>query len=554
MNDLESARSAYEDGLRHVGEGLTQEAGRCFEEAVRIFPTFAGAWCDLGVVRRRLGRTDDAIFAFRQAIQLDAGNAAAHFNLGNALKSKGDLFGAVASYTKSIEADPKSEKAYVNLSNLLIENNQLDRAEDVLLGAVEALPESPAVWLNMDVLRHNQGRDNEALEAVEKTIALAPDNDQAHSNRATTLARLGRFEDALDAHERALALAPNNPSHLIGLCNTLRAMGNYEKALETCEKIIELEPNNAEARVTKGLVLLLFGDFETGTKEYDWRWKTDEMRIPDLGASVWNGEPLQGKTILVYGEQGLGDTIQFARYIPKLAAQGATVILQCRPQLIRLLRSVEGTSAVGPWGAAVKDLDFHAPLLNLMRTLGTTMDTIPDDVPYVAPDETDLEGWYQRLGDKAELQVGVAWAGSPTHKGDKQRSIEIEVLKPLFDFPDVQFFSLQKHDRRNAGTVPDGVADLAVDLHDFADTAAAIACLDLVITVDTAVAHLAGALGKPVWVMLPFVPDWRWLLDRDNSPWYPTMKLYRQPNPGDWDSVIGEVRQDLENYCATPQK
>jgi len=547
LNDLERARSAYQDGLRLLGEGLTQEAERCFEEAVRIFPAFADAWCDLGFVLRRLGRTDDAILALHQAILLEAPNATAHFNLGNALRNKGDLFGSVASYTKSIEADPKRENAYVNLSNLLIENNQLDRAEDVLLSAVEALPESPAVWLNMAVLRHNQGRDNEALEAVETTIALAPDNDQAHSNRAATHARLGQFDNALDAHERALALAPNNPSHLIGLCDTLRAMGNYEKALETCEKIIELEPNNADARVTKGILSLLFGDFETGTKEYDWRWKTDEMKIPDLGASVWNGEPLQGKTILVYGEQGLGDTIQFARYIPKLAVQGATVIVQCRPQLIRLLRSVEGTNAVGPWGVAVKGLDFHAPLLNLMCPL----DTIPNDVPYVAPEETDLEEWYQRLGDKVEFQVGVAWAGSPTHKGDKQRSIGIEVLKPLFDFPDVQFFSLQKHDRRDAGTVPHGVVDLAADLHDFADAAAAIACLDLVITVDTAVAHLAGALGKPVWVMLPFVPDWRWMLDRDDSPWYPTMRLFRQTKQGDWDGVLGNVQCALRDRIGT---
>ena len=351
----------------------------------------------------------------------------------------------------------------------------------------------------------------------------------------------------LDIYRRAVAAEPDDAEALSELGGQLKAIGKIDASIAAYEKAVRANPNHAKSHIDLGGMRLLAGRFADGWPEYEWRWRRPELPPlpPDFWALQWMGEDLGGQTLLLIGEQGLGDSIQFCRYIP-LAAERANLIFAVQPQLIRLMAPFAGTAKLVALGQAIPPFQRICPLMSLPRVLGTELSNIPASVPYLRPERSALDGWGVRLPRHDGFSVGLVWAGNPEHHDDQNRSIPFLAFAPLFDSPGVRWFSLQLGPKRiSLQDQTFGVADLTPHLVDFAETAAAICHLDLVITVDTAVAHLAGALGRPTWLLLPFSPDWRWLLDRADSPWYPTMRLFRQPDPGNWPSVIAMVREQL---------
>jgi Glycosyltransferase family 9 (heptosyltransferase) len=318
-------------------------------------------------------------------------------------------------------------------------------------------------------------------------------------------------------------------------------------------------PEFAEAHFEAAMTHLTLGDFDTGWKQYEWRWKTGAFaryRRP-FRAPPWLGnESVAGKTVLLHAEQGFGDTIQFIRYAPLAARQGADVILEVQPALKALMREIVGVSVVIGRGEELPRFDFHCPLLSLPFAFKTDLATIPGNVPYLVPPTDRVAKWQGRLQQRKPLRVGIAWAGSASYQGDENRSIALGRLAPLWSDQEIEFVSIQREPRPADGTLLQGnphLLHVGPDLEDFGDTAAVISLLDVVVSIDTSVAHLAGALGKPVLIMLPYSPDFRWMLDRDDSPWYPTARLFRQRRRGDWDSVVERVRQELALLHRLPQ-
>jgi hypothetical protein len=376
---------------------------------------------------------------------------------------------------------------------------------------------------------------------------LKPDNADALCNLGALLSGFDRHEDAAESYRRVLA---DHPDHVAALCNmgvALMARNDIEGAVECYRRAIAHNPDFADGHWNLSLAQLVEGDFAKGWRGYEWRLKTKRHVPRGFEQPAWDGGPLAGETILLHREQGLGDTIQFMRYAPLVAARGGRVVLEVQPPLVRLAKSIKGVAEIVAAGTALPRFDLHCPLLSLPERFATTLETVPVGAPYLTPDPEEVERWRLKLGGGPRLKVGIAWAGNRSHKNDRSRSVAIERLSPILDIPGIRWVSLQVGERAgDLDRLPIGtVVDISDQLGDFGDTAAVIANLDLVIAVDTAVAHLAGALGRPVWAMLPFAPDWRWMLDRGDSPWYPTLRLFRQGTDRSWDAVIGHLAKEL---------
>lgn len=347
------------------------------------------------------------------------------------------------------------------------------------------------------------------------------------------------------AYRRALALQPQHVGALTNLGRAFQKQAQPQEAIVCFERALALKPDLPEAHWGLATQRLLLGDFARGWEEYEHRWALPENQglRREFAAPRWDGDDIAGRTILLHVEQGIGDTLQFVRYAPLLARRGARVIVLCQPPLKRLLMEMDDISVVAD-GEPLPGFDLHLPLMSLPRLFGTTLATIPADVPYLRTDPVDVRAWNGRLGGKDQFKIGLVWAGNRRHLNDRNRSCTLEALAPLAAVPGIRLYNLQKGEAateiRNAPTNMDFV-DLNGELVDFADTAAVITCLDLVITVDTAVAHLAGALARPAWLLLPFAPDWRWMLAREDSPWYPSLRLFRQNQAGDWGGVLTAV-------------
>ena len=328
----------------------------------------------------------------------------------------------------------------------------------------------------------------------------------------------------------------------------MKDQGKLDEAVACYHRALELKPDYADAHLNLSLSSLLTGDFRRGWPEYQWRWKTKRWQQRDRPQPLWDGQPLQGRTILLHAEQGLGDTIQFIRYAPLVKQAGATVLVECQQPLVRLLAGCRGVDALIGRGDDLPPYDVQAPLLSLPGIFRTSLQTIPVDVPYLFADPGLIAHWRGELGPIAGARIGIAWRGNPEHRNDRTRSLSLRCFESLAGLPGIRLLSLQKGagaEQLQEARDHFPVTDLGSRLEDFMDTAAVLANLDLVIACDTAVAHLAGALGAAVWVALPFVPDWRWLLDRSDSPWYPTMRLFRQRTPGDWAGVFQEIKAEL---------
>ena len=360
----------------------------------------------------------------------------------------------------------------------------------------------------------------------------------------------GRTQEAISHYRSAINLDPDFAKAHYNLANAQLSCGQYQEALVSVRNVLQCDPQHADAHWLLGMLLLRSGDFLNGWREYEWRWKAEGFTstIPELGRPLWDGSPFENKTLLIHMEQGRGDMIQFIRYAPLALALGGRVIICSLPELVSLLSTVEGVSQVVDRNKPLPDFDLHIPVQSLPRALKTTLETIPCRMPYLWPNPIKMEKWRLLLTAEKRLRIGLAWQGSPVHIDDRNRSCSLTELRPLLDLKGVAFYSLQIGSgcEQLAECSDDiSITDLTSDIQDFSDTAAFVANLDLVICVDTAVAHLAGALGKQVWLMLPYVAEWRWLSEREDSPWYPTMRLFRQPSPGDWKMVVGMVRQEL---------
>jgi hypothetical protein len=361
---------------------------------------------------------------------------------------------------------------------------------------------------------------------------------------------LDRYQDALADYDRALAVAPTSALACNNRGVALAALNRYREAIDSYDRALALRPDFAAARYNRSLSRLVTGDFARGWEDHDWRWTGSETQGPPrpFAAPLWMGrEDIRGKTILLHSEQGIGDTLQFCRYAPMAAARGAHVVLEVHPPLKALLSQLPGVSRVLAMGEPLPPFDCHTPLLSLPRAFETRLENIPADIPYLRAPQGHLDQWRARLGAKTGLRVGLAWSGSRTLKNDRNRTLALAAFAPL-RMPGITFVALQKDIRDTDRAALDGdvpILHFEDELADFRDTAALTELMDVVICVDTSIAHLAGAMGKPVWLLLPFAPDWRWLLEREDSPWYPTLRLFRQPTPGDWQPVLDRLKRNL---------
>ncbi len=479
-----------------------------------------------------------------------------------------------------LQQEPEQVAALQILSVALCRAGQSIAALPYLQKVVQLQPEAPEAWSNLGSALQEQGSIKVAIAAFHRAIALKPDHADAHYNLALVLLEQDRLEDALFHSEQAIALKPDFADAYYNQGFILRRLGRLEAAIARYRRAIQLAPQSAGAHKNLGHALLLTGDLQQGFQEYEWRWQQPGWRQRSFAQPLWDGSPLQGKTILLHAEQGLGDTIQFIRYVPLVRQvafgsageqkHGERVIVECQPSLLSLLETVAGIDQLIAQDSPLPAFDVHAPLLSLPHILGTTLETIPAHIPYLQPSHATSVPQLplphpippqsgstlhpSPLSPLPSLKVGIVWTGNPAHKNNPYRSCTIEPFRDLCQIPGVCLYSLQKGAAADALQTADlPIQDLSQTLADFAATAAAIAQLDLVITIDTAVAHLAGALGKPVWLLLSFAPDWRWLLERDDSPWYPTMRLFRQRQRGNWQGVFEQVTAALEQWVERPK-
>ena len=515
------------------------EAEERYRAVLALHPHHFDALHMLGLICHELGRNAEALSLIGAALKVKTASADALSNHGLVLNALQRYEEALASFDRALRLKPDYAEVLANRGNALLRLNRLEAALACYERAIALKPDYFVAHYNRGNALLALGRAEEALAAYDRALALVPNHADALNNRGNALLRLGRAEQALASYEQALALSPVNAEAVNNRGNALSAMGDVTQALAAFDAAAALDPQRADAVYNGAMARLALGDFARGWAQYEARWNVSQF-LPqrrNFAAPLWLGaEPLDGKTILLHAEQGFGDTLQFIRYLPLVAARGASVLLEVQAPLKSLLAITPGITQIFAGGEALPAFDTHCPLMSLPLAFGTTLATIPAEVPYVGAPADRVARWQVRLGALARPRVGLVWAGRPTHLNDRNRSLALQRLVPLLADPRVAFVSLQRELRAEDEAVlraHPAIVDVSAELTDFADTAAAIGALDLVVSVDTAVVHLAGAMGKPVWVLLPHAVDFRWLYGRDDSPWYPSARLFRQTAPGD---------------------
>lgn len=537
--------AAWQDGKGALAESLLRRA-------IDQHPDHPQAYSTLGVVLESEGRYADAVEAYQAALTHTPDQATVRMNLANALSSLGRADDAVAAYDAVLCQAPDDPDALNNKAVTLKDAGRLDAAETVLRTAVARHPDFERAWTNLGLVRRLKGDVEGAFTAYRRALEIEPQSLQALNNLGVLLRWQGELDEAEDLFQRILRRAPNSIEVLNNLGDVLQALNRLDEAESAFRRVLALDQNHPEGHHNLAVLLLLRGDFENGWRHYEWRWLAKEFPSErrDFPQPLWAGEPLADASILLYVEQGLGDALQFARYVPIVAAQAERVVVECPAVLKRLFENLDGAIDVIARGDPLPPVDLQCPFLSLPGLLTPSLDSIPGNVPYLHANAADTATWKERLEPLDGLKVGLAWAGSPHHTNDRERSIRLDALAPLADIDGCSLISLQIGDSAAQLDAADlALYDLTADIRDYADTAALIANLDLVITVDTSIAHAAGALGRPVWVLLPHAPDWRWLVERDDSPWYPNMTLYRQPARRAWAPVIERVRADLARHA-----
>lgn len=536
------------------------EAADALRRAVALRPEGLDEWCLLGGALTELGRQEEAAAVYREGLAYHPRAARLHAGLGGALLATGRIEDGITAYGEAAAHDPEDAATWLAEANhgmamALRQRGQLDAAIAALQQSITLQPQFAGAHNDLGLAFKDLGRLDEAIACYRQAIAIDPDLAVAHVNLGVALNRRGETEDALAALETAARLAPRQANVFGNMANVLQTLGRIEEARRMHDQAVALDPANAKARHNRALSILLDGDLPLGLAEYEWRRRGGSADYVARGFNLpeWDGGPLDGRTILLHAEQGLGDTLQFVRFAPAIEAMGARVVLQVQPPLVALVARSFPTAQVIAQGEAPPPFDVQFPLMSLPWRLGTTLDTIPAHVPYLAADPAKVAAWRERLGSWTGLKVGLVWSGNPKTRHDRQRSIAASQVLAHLPADGIALFSLQKevrpHDKPALAALGEGIVDLAASLADFSDTAAAVSALDLVITVDSAVVHLAGGLGRPTWMLTPFALDWRWLRERTDSPWYPTLRLFRQPRPGDWNAVLAQVGDALRG-CA----
>jgi tetratricopeptide (TPR) repeat protein len=574
----------YEAGLGHMQAARHLDAQLCCQQALAADANHADSLHLMGLLCLQAQQYDHAVAWIARAIRQDP-KAAYLSSLGVTLQHQGRYEDALNTFDKAIQLKPDDAELWTKLGSVLTE---LQRLDDAVLGYQQALKLNPRHWGAADraaFVLYRLGRFEEALgyfdlcnelqpnraltlqaralclgclKRYEESLAdsqqahaLDPNNAETRNNIGDALQSLGRHVEALQWLDRALALRPDFITAFVNKAYSLVQLSRFDEAFAIYKHVRTVDPDNAKAEYNLSLVHLLNGNFEAGWAEREARWRIPSLSAayPKFSQPMWLGEgPIEGKTILIHADEGLGDTIQFARYVPMLAARGVRVVLVVDRPAHALLSGLAGVSQCLTLADPLPAFDMHCPICSLPLAFGTRLDTIPSAPSYLPlPAESRVQAWQDRLGARDKLRIGLVWSGNPKHGNDHNRSLPLRALSRLLDV-DATFVSLQKDPRPSDQAVlleRTDIVDLTGHLTDFVETAALVRCLDLVITVDTSVAHLAGALGCPTWILLPYTPDWRWLLGRDDSPWYPTVRLFRQTETRDYGAVLDRLRGEL---------
>ena len=499
----------------------------------------------------RQGKIAEAEAIYRELLRAQPDHAAALHLLAVLEAQAGRPAAALQRLDRLVALKPDNAEAWANRGAILRTLNRPADALSFFERAAALNPGQAGVWASRGNVLRDLGRLNEAVASYDKAAALGPGDAALWSNRGSILHALNRLDEALASCDEALALKPGFAEAWSNRGNALRDLGRIAAALESHRRSQALKPDYAAAHWNEALCLLLAGDYAEGWRKFEWRWQREPLKSQrrDFAAPRWTGaEDLAGKSILLHAEQGFGDTIQFCRYAPLVAARGARVILEVQPALQSLLGSLAGVERVIARGEALPGFDFHCPLLSLPLAFGTTLESVPAEIPYLRPDAQAVARWTSRLTSRKRPLVAVAWAGNPAQINDRNRSLALPQLAPLFA-AGADFVSLQKDfaEADAAALARFGVANWGAELADFSDTAAALSLADAVVSVDSAVAHLAGAMGRKLWVILARVgSDWRWLMEREDCPWYPTATLLRQKAEGDLSDLLGRIAREIE--------
>ena len=535
-------------------QGRLDDAVAHYQTALALRPEFAEAAYNLGNALLAQNRLEEAAQAYRRAIALRPSLAEAHANLGNVLMAQEKTVEAVAYYEAALRIRPDYAEARYNLGNLLSRGKRPAEAAEQYEKALQLDPTLARARNNLGNVYRSLERPADAVEQYRQV----PDGDSeftdAYNNMGLALLSLGRHEEAVAAIRRTLDLKPRLAQAWCNLGAVHHAQNRIAEAREFYQRALELDPLLAKARLNLGMVQLLEGDFQQGWRNYELRWEDAPLHRRDFPQPLWQGEPLHGARVLLHAEQGYGDTLQFLRYVPLVQARGGRVILEVQERLLRLAGELPGVEQVVRSGDPLPAFDWHCPLLSLPPAFATDLDSIPARIPYLSVPSAARQKAETCPWPAEGLRVGLLWAGNPTFAEDRfrNRSIPLQSFAPLLETAGASFFSLQIGEpaRQLAAqqALARRIADLSALVDDMADTAAQITRLDLLISADTSVAHLGGALGIPTWVLLPFTPDWRWFQQRSDTPWYPAMRLFRQQSPGDWKPVIEEIFAALDEF------
>jgi tetratricopeptide (TPR) repeat protein len=575
LESSNSPKDALHQAIKLHEAGELTEAILLYERVLETHSETPQIWCLLGVARKQAGDFASAIISLQKAVDLDPIRPDLKAELGIAyaqtglaeqafqtlgevlpkLESLGQddalVYGAYADacfdlkkwqdaathYRMTLTKDPKKINAQLNLGVALHHLNRREEAIKAYEAVLGKEPNHPGALTNIGVAYQEQRNFIASLQTLERAANFSPNDPLLLTDLGVTLQKLGRTDDAITRYNEALGADPTYGKAWSNLGNAYQDQLNLSEAWEAHRRAVNIEPENPDFHWNLAMTLLLAGEYEQGWAEYEWRLRRDGST--NLLGTPWQGEELSGKTLFLATEQGAGDAIQFARYAPALAAKGAKVILQVNTSLQKLFETLEGTIHVTTQNDTPPSFDFQASLMSLPYLLHDTFETLGSKIPYLGVPAGVNCSLPPSTGNR---RIGLVWAGNPGHSNDHNRSCPFDQLIPLFELPDTDWISLQTEPTADTSAP---IIDLSTRLNSFADTAAIMAQLDLIISVDTATAHLAGALGRPVWLMLPYSPDWRWLTDRTDSPWYLSARLYRQPKPGDWHSVINAITNDL---------
>ena len=530
---------------------------------LKLQPKNFDALHTLGVIKGIKSQHREALELFNKALKIDTNNSYLHFNIAKAFSTIGEDEKALKYHLNATKLNPSDQQGWLNYGISLLNLDRVNEALDIFNKVIDLNPQYAEAWTNRVVALQKLQLYEEALFSLDEALRINPLLAEAHSNRGNVLKDLKRIEESLSNYDRAIEIRPDYADAHYNRGLALLELKRSEEAMACFEKAIEIMPDFPKAHFMKSMNLLMVGQFDQGWKLYEWRWKSENNEKPEFknrtfSKPLWLGaDDIAGKTILLHAEQGLGDTIQFCRYAKNVKERGARLLLEVPKALLGLLSGLEGVDQFVEKGKALPSFDYHCPLMSLPLAFNTTLESIPNKIPYIHSNINIQNKWQERIGE-AGFKVAICWQGSTKGKVDVGRSFPVSLFEGLAQIDGVRLISLQKNEGvEQLRNLPVGMfVETLPDEFDsgesaFLDSAAVMKCMDLVITSDTALTHLAGALGVKTWLLLKYVPDWRWMLDRSDSPWYPNHRLFRQKTSDDWISVFTEMENELKSLLST---